>query len=183
MNNKEEEFVVDKLDDKWKEIVTFLKNNKDVNGLGPLSFFTETICKFRSDKQCFGNAKTTLIFFHTTGELDLRTLPWRPCERSVRFAKKDKEAEICVMSRVKDEDIVCEQVLKLKEDKSGNWQGRLTRLNGKGQYETYDFDISRHGYVKSRTFKLTAIKTPVKERPARAKKPEDSAAQKTLKKQ
>lgn len=178
-NQKEENKVVDQLNDEWKDIVTLLKNNQDVNGLEPLSFFTETICKFRFDKYHCDSAKTILSFSHSTGELDMRTVPWKPCERSVRFARREKEAAICVVSRVKDKDIVCEQVLKLKEDEHENWQqGTLTRLNGKGQYETYDFDISRHGYVKSRTFKLTSLKSLTPEKSAKSKNSSESAPQK-----
>lgn len=181
INKKEENRVVDQLDDKWQDVITFLKNNKDVNGLEPLSFFTETICKFKFDKHRCNSAKTILSFSHSTGELDMKTVPWRPCERSVRFVQRDKEAAICVMSKVKDEDVVFEQALKLAEDGSGNWHGQLNRLNGKGQNEKYEFDISRHGYVKSRTFKLTSLKSMEQDKLEKNKNSSENAKERSLK--
>ena len=158
--------LVDKLGDTWDIVLKFLIKNEDGKVIETLSRFTELVEQFVFDKSYENKTKTKQIFIHSFDEVDMRTIPWKPCERSISFGRKENAVEICVLSRVGDENVVQEQSLKLAQDKLGAWQGRLTVLNNKNAYETYKFDISKSGSVKTKTFK----KVPAKEKPLHEEK-------------
>ena len=154
--NKEENIVVDKLTGKWKEIYVFLCNNKDVAGLEPLSNFTGIVSRFKFDKAY--NHPGKKVFAHHVNEWDIFSFPWQPCERTLCFEMEEKKAKISIIVKGKEGIVASEQSLILKEDEEGKCCGTLTRMTPNKTCEKYDFDISKHGYVKAQTFKRTSVK-------------------------
>lgn len=143
--------IFDKLDNSWKDVCSFLKNNKNNDKIAPIAKFVSKLCLFQYDT--VHNHPKKQVFVHHNDEWQTYSHPYKPCKRTVSFDKRSSGVVIDVTSQAEGENQITENALILAENKEGVWMGFLRQLKENFVYETYSFEISKNGNIKTRTFK------------------------------